>query len=158
MYNCLTRAIEEELVPCCRKFGLDILVYNPLAGGVLSGKYQSKEYSDDGGRFSSSNTSFGAMYRDRYFRDDNFEALKVIQPIADKLDLTLLEIAFRWLVHHSKLKVKDGNDGVVIGISSLSQLDSNLNNLEKGPLPDELVKAFDDAWNIAKAVVAPYFR
>lgn len=158
MYNCLTRAIEEELVPCCRKFGLDILVYNPLAGGVLSGRYKSKEYSDDGGRFSSSNTGFGAMYRDRYFRDDNFEALKVIQPVADKLGLTLLEIAFRWLVHHSKLKVKDGNDGVVIGISSLAQLKSNLDNLEKGPLPDEVVEILNKAWGITKPSAITYWR
>ncbi|KAM0288692.1 hypothetical protein ACHAQK_008186 [Fusarium lateritium] len=158
MYNCLTRAIEEELVPCCRKFGLDILVYNPLAGGVLSGRYKSKETADDGGRFSSTNTGFGAMYRDRYFRDDNFEALKVIQPVADKLGLTLLEIAFRWLVHHSKLKVNDGNDGVVVGISSLSQLESNLNNLEKGPLPNEVVEVLDKAWEITKPSSITYWR
>ncbi|KAG5654854.1 hypothetical protein KAF25_010978 [Fusarium avenaceum] len=158
MYNCLTRAIEEELVPCCRKFGLDILVYNPLAGGVLSGRYKSKDTADDGGRFSSANTGFGAMYRDRYFRDDNFEALKVIQPVADRLGLTLLEIAFRWLVHHSKLKVKDGNDGVIVGVSSLSQLESNLNNLDKGPLPDEVVEVLDKAWEITKHSSITYWR
>ncbi|RBA18095.1 oxidoreductase [Fusarium proliferatum] len=140
MYNCLTRAIEEELVPCCRKFGMDILVYNPLAGGVLSGRYKSKEIPADGGRYSTQDPVIGAMYRDRYFKDVNFEALKVIQPVADKLGLTLLEIAFRWLVHHSKLKVMDGNDGLVIGISSLSQLQSNLDNVEKGPLPEEVLE------------------
>ncbi|KAM0490386.1 hypothetical protein ACHAP8_011603 [Fusarium lateritium] len=158
MYNCLTRSIEEELIPCCRKFGLDILVYNPLAGGVLSGRYKSKEYSDEGGRFSSANVGFGMMYRDRYFRDDNFEALKVIQPVANRLGLTLLEIAFRWLVHHSKLKVKDGNDGIVIGISSLAQLESNLDNLEKGPLPEEVVQVLDKAWGITKPSSITYWR
>ncbi|KAF5551250.1 oxidoreductase [Fusarium mexicanum] len=148
MYNCLTRAIEEELVPCCRKLGMDILVYNPLAGGVLSGRYKSKEIPADGGRYSTQDPVIGAMYRDRYFKDVNFEALKVIQPAADKLGLTLLEIAFRWLVHHSKLKVMDGNDGLVIGISSLSQLESNLDNVEKGPLPEEVLEngCFDDSF------------
>lgn len=158
MYNCLTRAIEEELVPCCRKYGLDILVYNPLAGGVLSGKYKSKEVPDDGGRYSTSDPVIGKMYRDRYFKDSNFEALQVIQPVADKLGLSLLEIAFRWLVHHSELKVKDGNDGIVIGISSLEQLESNLDNLEKGPLPEAVLEALVEAWHITKPSCSLYWR
>ncbi|CAG8930402.1 unnamed protein product [Penicillium salamii] len=158
MYNCLTRAIEEELVPCCRKYGLEIVVYNPLAGGVLSGRYQSKEIPDDGGRYSTSDPVIGAMYRERYFRDVNFEALKVIQPVAEENSLSLLEIAFRWLVHHSQLKVMDGNDGVVIGISSLTQLKQNLDELEKGPLPDEVLGALDMAWKITKPSCALYWR
>ncbi|KAI9041757.1 aldo/keto reductase family protein [Aspergillus affinis] len=158
MYNCLTRAMEEELVPCCRKYGLELLVYNPLAGGVLSGRYQSKEIPDDGGRYSTSDPVVGAMYRERYFKDVNFEALKVIQPVADRLGLTLLEIAFRWLVHHSQLRVQDGNDGIVIGISSLAQLKSNLDDLEKGPLPDEVLEALDLAWTITKPSCSLYWR
>ncbi|KAJ5248792.1 hypothetical protein N7468_000243 [Penicillium chermesinum] len=158
MYNCLTRAIEEELVPCCRKYGIELLVYNPLAGGVLSGRYQSKEVPDDGGRYSTTDPLIGEMYRKRYFKDANFEALKVIKPTADKLGLSLLEIAFRWLVHHSQLKVKDGNDGVVIGVSSLSQLKDNLDHLEKGPLPDEVLETLDLAWTITKPSCALYWR
>ncbi|KAF4339936.1 oxidoreductase [Fusarium beomiforme] len=158
MYNCLTRAIEEELVPCCRKYGLDILVYNPLAGGVLSGRYKSKEIPDDGGRYSTQDPVIGAMYREKYFKDVNFEALKAIQPVAGKLELTLLEIAFRWLVHHSKLKVMDGNDGLVIGISSLGQLESNLDNVEKGPLPEEVLEVLDEAWKISKPFCSLYWR
>lgn len=158
MYNCLTRSIEEELIPCCRKYNMDVLVYNPLAGGVLSGKYKSKEVPDDGGRYSSTDPVVGAMYRDRYFKDANFEALKVIKPVADKFGLTLLEVAFRWCVHHSKLEVADGNDGVVIGVSSLAQLEANLSDLEKGPLPDEVVEILDVAWQITKPSCITYWR
>lgn len=158
MYNCLTRAIEEELVPCCRKYGIDLLVYNPLAGGVLSGKYQSKEVADDGGRYSDTNPVVGKMYRDRYLKDSNFEALKAIRPVAESHGLTLLEIAFRWCVHHSKLQVLGGNDGIVIGVSSLEQLQANLTDLEKGPLPDEVVEALDVAWEVAKPSCALYWR
>jgi aflatoxin B1 aldehyde reductase len=129
-----------------------------LAGGVLSGRYKSKEIPADGGRYSTQDPVIGAMYRDRYFKDVNFEALKVIQPVADKLGLTLLEIAFRWLVHHSKLKVMDGNDGLVIGISSLSQLESNLDNVEKGPLPEEVLEVLDEAWKITKPSCSLYWR
>lgn len=158
MYNCLTRAIEEELVPCCRKYGIDLLVYNPLAGGVLSGRYKTKEVPQDGGRFSGVDPVVGEMYRKRFFKDANFEALKIIQPVAEKHGLTLLEIAFRWMVHHSALKVMDGNDGLVIGISSLKQLEANLNEVEKGPLPEEVVKTLDDAWQITKPTCDTYWR
>lgn len=158
MYNCLTRAIEEELVPCCRKYGIDLLVYNPLAGGVLSGRYKSKETPVDGGRYSSTDPVVGEMYRQRYFTDANFVALKIIQPVAERLGLTLLEIAFRWCVHHSALKVMNGNDGIVIGVSSLKQLESNLNELEKGPLPEDMLIALDRAWEITKPTCALYWR
>lgn len=158
MYNCLTRGMEEELVPCCRKYGLDILVYNLLAGGVLSGRYQSKETPDDGGRFSEVDPVVGRMYRERFFKDANFEALKLIKPVVEKHGLTLLEVAFRWTVHHSALKVLNGHDGLVIGVSSLSQLQAAFDEVEKGPLPKEVVDVLDLAWGITKATSASYWR
>lgn len=100
------------------------------------------------------------MYRTRYFKDSNFEALRMMEEVAQKHSLTLLEIALRWCIHHSQLKTraKGGNDGVVIGVSSFAQLESNLADLEKGPLPEEVVKALDEAWMIAKATAPVYFR
>jgi aflatoxin B1 aldehyde reductase len=102
----------------------------------------------------------GEMYRSRYFKNANFEALKLVEGVAQKHNLTLLEIALRWCVHHSKLKTraKGGNDGVIVGVSSFSQLESNLADLEKGPLPEEVVSALDEAWMIAKASAPVYFR
>ncbi|OAL33597.1 hypothetical protein AYO20_07104 [Fonsecaea nubica] len=147
MYNAITRDMETELVPCCRKFGLDLVVYNPLAGGVFSGKYKSKNDIPSEGRFATVANS-GKMYRERYFHDSTFQALQMIEPVVQKHNLTLLETALRWCIHHSILKfAKDGgNDGVIIGVSSLSQLESNLRDLEKGPLPQEVVDVLDSAW------------
>ncbi|RAH49603.1 Aldo/keto reductase, partial [Aspergillus brunneoviolaceus CBS 621.78] len=51
IYNALTRGIEDELIPCCRRWGIDVVVFNPLAGGFLSGKYKTTEHPADG-RFS----------------------------------------------------------------------------------------------------------
>lgn len=51
-------------------------------------------------------------------------------------------------MHHSVLKIKDGNDGIIVGVSSLDQLKSNLTYLEKGPLPQEVVEKLDEAWEI----------
>ena len=71
----------------------------------------------------------------------------------------MLEIALRWCVHHSALKMKNGGrDGVIIGVSSFDQLKSNLTDLEKGPLPDEVVKVLDEAWLITKPTTPDYWQ
>ncbi|KAF2818754.1 aflatoxin B1 aldehyde reductase member 2 [Ophiobolus disseminans] len=159
MYNAITRAIEPELIPCCRKYKIDIVVYNPLAGGLFSGKIKSADIAPAEGRFAG-NSKFGEMYRDRYFKNSNFKALRLLEGVAQKHSLTLLEMALRWCVHHSELKTraKGGNDGIIIGVSSFAQLEGNLADLEKGPLPEEVVKALDEAWMIAKASAPTYFR
>ncbi|ORY09223.1 aflatoxin B1 aldehyde reductase member 2 [Clohesyomyces aquaticus] len=159
MYNAITRSIETELIPCCRQYKIDIVIYNPLAGGIFSGKYKTKDIPSEG-RYSSKSASIGSMYRDRYFKDATFEALRIVEPVAQKHNLTLLEIALRWCVHHSALKTraKCGNDGVIIGVSSFAQLEGNLKDLEKGPLPEEVVKTLDEAWMITKSTTPNYFR
>ncbi|KAL7271339.1 hypothetical protein RUND412_005913 [Rhizina undulata] len=82
--------------------------------------------------------------------DHYFHALEILSTVAEKQSLTLLEIAPRWLVHHSVLKIKDGNDGIIIGVSSLEQLISNLDDLQKGPLPEEVVEKLEEAWQIVR--------
>ena len=57
----------------------------------------------------------GGRYRERYFKDATFDALRVIEPVVKENGLTLIETALRWVVHHSQLKVKDGRDGIIIG-------------------------------------------
>ncbi|SPQ20823.1 f1ac9281-717a-4415-9bb4-cf7478e90e03 [Thermothielavioides terrestris] len=157
MYNAITRAIEPELVVACRRYGLDIVVYNPIAGGLFSGKIKSRDMVPAEGRFSDKAAS-GRMYRDRYYRDSTFRALQVVEQAVEKAGLTMIETALRWVVHHSALRVTDGNDGVIIGVSSLEQLEANLTDLEKGPLPDEVVRALDEAWAINKADAPVYWH
>lgn len=156
MYNCITRNIEPELFVACRRYGLDIVTYNPIAGGLFSGKIKSKDLEPDSGRFSG--TKSGRNYRDRYFREGTFRALQIVEQAAEKHGLSMIEIALRWTVHHSALKIKDGNDGILIGVSSVAQLDDNLNNLEKGPLPEGVVKALDEAWEASKGDSVPYWH
>ncbi|KAG9234869.1 putative aflatoxin b1 aldehyde reductase-like protein [Amylocarpus encephaloides] len=157
MYNAITRSLEKELIPACKRYGIDVVVYNPLAGGLFSGKYKTSEIPTEG-RFSDSTTSMGAMYRARYYKDSTFEALSVIEPVVVKLGLTMVEVALRWVVNHSALNVKDGNDGVIIGVSSLQQLDENLKGCEAGPLPDEVVEALDKAWKISQPDTPNYWH
>lgn len=155
----VARDIESELVPCCRKFGMDIVVYNPLAGGLFSGKIKSADLTPTDGRFSES-YKYGKLYRDRFLNEANMEALQIAEEATQKHNLTLLETAMRWVIHHSALKTrgKGGNDGVVVGVSNFQQLEGNLKDFEKGPLPEDVVEALDRAWLVAKATAAPYWR
>ncbi|KAI4591682.1 hypothetical protein KJ359_012707 [Pestalotiopsis sp. 9143b] len=161
MYNMITRGIDAELVPACHRYGLDIVVYNPIAGGLFSGKIKSKDIDPQQleGRFSDKHPT-GNAYRSRYFKDSTFQSLRIIEEAISKHQgLTLIETALRWTVHHSALNIKNGgNDGVIIGISSLEQLDGNLDNLEKGPLPTDVVDAIDKAWLISKAEAPNYWH
>ena len=153
----IARNIETELVPACRRYGLDIVIYNPLAGGLLSGKYKIDDVPTEG-RYSD-NSSTGQLYRKRYYRDSNFEALKMIEPVVKKHRLTLVETALRWVRHHSKLNMDNGGrDGILVGVSSFGQLETNLRDLQKGPLPEEVVEALDQAWLVSKPTSANYWH
>ncbi|EFR01081.1 aflatoxin B1 aldehyde reductase member 2 [Nannizzia gypsea CBS 118893] len=157
-YNALHRSLEKELIPACRRYGIDVVVYNPLAAGLFSGKYKNAEVPNEG-RFSGPENSLGSLYRARYFKDATFEALRIIEPAATKHGLSLLEVAFRWIVHHSALNISDGGrDGVVIGVASCEQLEGNLKDLEKGPLPHEVIEALDAAWAVTAATEANYWH
>lgn len=128
-----------------------------MAGGLFSGKIKSADVPREG-RYSDTAKS-GEMYRKRYFKDATFEALRLIEPVAEKHNLTMLEIALRWCAHHSRLKMQNGGrDGVIVGVSSFGQLESNLRDLEKGPLPGDVVKALDEAWMVAKATTPNYWH
>lgn len=159
MLNALTRGPEAELAVTLKRFGLDWVIYNPIGGGLLSGKIKSADVPQEG-RFSDTAAS-GAMYRKRYFKDATFEALRVIEDaIAKHEGLTMVETALRWCMHHSKLqtRAKGGNDGIIIGASSVEQLESNLKDFEKGPLPEDVVDALDRAWMICKATAPNYWH
>ncbi|XP_043764934.1 aflatoxin B1 aldehyde reductase member 2-like isoform X6 [Cervus elaphus] len=66
MYNATTRQVEAELLPCLRRFGLRFYAYNPLAGGLLTGryKYEDKDGKQPEGRFFGN--SWAEVYRNRF--------------------------------------------------------------------------------------------
>ncbi|MCJ1378132.1 hypothetical protein MMC17_001228 [Xylographa soralifera] len=121
IYHVLQRSIEVELVPCLRHYGISLYGFQPLAAGFLTGRYtrDQKEF-EEGSRFDPKQ-AVGQMTQGRYFNDANFDALDVIKPLAEKHQLTIAEIAMRWLTHHSKLDKKYG-DAIIVGASSLKHL------------------------------------
>ncbi|KAF8520235.1 Aldo/keto reductase [Hysterangium stoloniferum] len=154
MYNAITRDCETELLPCLRKFGLRFVIFNPLAGGFFAGRINTDGDTPDEGRFSG-DSAMAKMYRERYFRNGYFNALELLKPVADKHGLRLTEIALRWCQHHSALT---STDGVILGASSASQLEQNLVDSAKGPLPEDVVGALDEAWLLVKAISPTYWR
>lgn len=68
-----------------------MVVYNPLAGGLFSGKYKTQDVPKEG-RYSDTSMT-GEMYRKRYFKDATFDALRLIEPVVQKHNLTLLEVS-----------------------------------------------------------------
>ncbi|KAI1340261.1 Aldo/keto reductase [Xylariaceae sp. FL0016] len=155
IYNCLFRTIETELVPTCRRYGIAIDAWSPLGGGFIAGTIKSKTDNPTTGRYAPGPMEH--VTRGKYFRDGIIEGAQMIREASEKAGVHPLEVAMRWLVHHSMLKIRNGDDGIVIGWSNLQQLTDNLDYAEKGPLPDDLVEVLERAWRASKADVDPYF-
>uniref|UniRef100_A0A8C8TKZ8 NADP-dependent oxidoreductase domain-containing protein n=1 Tax=Peromyscus maniculatus bairdii TaxID=230844 RepID=A0A8C8TKZ8_PERMB len=79
MYNATTRQVEKELLPCLRHFGLRFYAYNPLAGGLLTGKYryEDKDGKQPVGRFFGN--SWAETYRNRFWKEHHFEAIALVE-------------------------------------------------------------------------------
>jgi aryl-alcohol dehydrogenase-like predicted oxidoreductase len=146
VYNLLARGIEPELVPMCRELGLPLVTYNPLAGGLLTGKHTAAEPLP-GTRFERM-----AAYRDRYWHPANLEAVRMLHSIADAAGRSLIGLAFSWLLHHSAA------DSVIVGASRIEQLEQNLAAAAEGALPDDAVAACDEVWARLRGPAPRYNR
>lgn len=149
LYNLLARRIEEEYVEFSRTTGLFDVVYNPLGGGLLSGRHSFDTPPADG-RFGSS--GLAAMYRDRYWNEGLFRAVEALSRVAADAGIGLPELALRWLVG------RDSVGAVLIGASKVSQLHANVAAAERGPLPDDVVAACDVVWADLRGPVPAYNR
>lgn len=100
------------------------------------------------------------MYQDRFFKQSNLDALALVEPVANKHGIPLIEVGLRWVIHHSQFKgaSKGGDDGLLLGFSSYEQLVQNVEAAEKGPLPDDVVEALDQAWVKARGDAPTYWR
>ncbi|RUS16721.1 hypothetical protein BC937DRAFT_90874 [Endogone sp. FLAS-F59071] len=156
MYNAITRDVERELFSCLSKFNIRFYAYNPIAGGAFSPNIKIDNPVEEGSRFDP-NTKLGKRYRERYWNDVYLSVIQEIHTVAAKHNISTIDVALRWMVHHSKLNVERG-DGIIIGVSSIAHTEQNLLALDAGPLPDELVEALDAAWETTKAQCPPYFR
>lgn len=151
VYNPLTRGAEQELNDCLNHYGLRFYAYNPTMGGLLTGKYKSVDEAPSDGRF-----THRPGYQGKYWKKSNFDALDVIRDAVEPYNITMIEATYRWLAYHSMLDEKRG-DAILIGASKLNHLVENLNTVKAGPLPEDVIKAFDQAWTICRGVSREYF-
>ena len=137
IYNLITRRIEDELLACLNHHKLGLVIYNPLAGGLLTGKHSIEEIT--------SNTRFteDPMYVDRYWNSDSFNALKELSEAAGDYGMNLLELALSWCISRPYV------DSVIIGASKLSQIQQNIqiiHKFENIPFSEDLDKLCDSVW------------
>ena len=171
MYNAITREVEADLLPALKRLNMSFYAYNPLAGGMLSGKHTkaSAEKLEEG-RFNK-DSFWGQKYRERYMQDVQFDAVAVVQAACDRADISLSNASLRWLIHHSNLSAHRG-DAVIIGASRMEHYLDNIvpfestsadgkvceeaaeNRNVSGPLPSSILDAFEAAWQIIKAAGA----
>jgi aryl-alcohol dehydrogenase-like predicted oxidoreductase len=146
MYNLIARGIEQEFLPMCRYFEIFTCIYNPLAGGLLTGKQQSAA-PVPGSRFDSNR-----MYLDRYWHPAYFEAVEALAAAATAHGRSLVSVALCWLYYHSAA------DCLILGASRQEQLEQNLAALGEGPLPESLISTCDTVWSRLRGITPKYNR
>lgn len=151
IYNPLTRKAETELNACLDHFGMCFYAYNPLAGGLLTGRYGSYEDAPSDGRF-----THRPNYQGRYWKKSYFEAVEEIRRASERSGITCIDAVYRWLAFHSMLRGERG-DAILIGASRLQHLKQNLEAVKAGPLPGEMLPVFERAWESTKGDSPEYF-
>jgi 1-deoxyxylulose-5-phosphate synthase len=137
-YNLLFREIESELLPLCRDQGIGVIAYNPLAGGFLTGRYQSLEAPPpERTRFSIGKT--GDLYRERYWQQAQLEVVQHLDKYFKARGKSILQVAIAWML------VQKGITSAIVGASKPEQLDASLGAVNVNLDAEELAEC-DRAW------------
>ncbi|MEJ8850780.1 aldo/keto reductase [Variovorax rhizosphaerae] len=122
-YNLLFRQIERELLPLAAEEKVGVMVYNPLAGGLLTGKYASSTESlPENTRFSIGSDK--ANYRERYWHEREFATLAALRTEAAEAGLPLTSLAVAWVLAHPSVTT------AIVGASRPAQLADSLSAVD----------------------------
>jgi aryl-alcohol dehydrogenase-like predicted oxidoreductase len=149
LYNLVARRLEEEYFEFASATGLQTMVYNPLGGGLLSGRHSFGERPTED-RFGDSRLA--QMYTERYWNPQLFAAIETLGRIADEAGMPLSELALRWLLGQERVS------SVLLGGSKVSHLRANLAAAAKGALPEDVVKACADVGSGLRGPMPAYNR
>ncbi|MBD3887254.1 aldo/keto reductase [Phormidium tenue FACHB-886] len=134
-YNLLFREIERELLPLAQEEGLGVIPYNPLAGGLLTGKHNRAGEPTPGTRFTLGTTA--ERYQERYWHDREFNTVEVLHTVADAAGVSLITLAIAWVLANPIITAP------IIGASRPEQLADSLKAVNF-KLDDSLKQKLDD--------------
>jgi 1-deoxyxylulose-5-phosphate synthase len=134
-YNLLFREIEREMLPYCAEDGIGVIPYNPIAGGLLSGKHSRAAAPTEGSRFTLG-TAAGA-YQDRYWHDREFDTVEALGQLARQAGVSLVTLSVAWVLANQAITAP------IIGASRPGQLDDSLAAAEY-ELDDDLRRQLDE--------------
>ncbi len=118
-YSLVVRDIEQELIPVCQGKGLGVVVWSPLAGGFLSGKYKPSERIHAGSR-----SEEGWGYPQKYFADSADETLAELFKVADELGRSPAQVALRWVLEQPAIT------SAIVGARTLAHLEDNIQSAD----------------------------
>ena len=117
-YNLLFRQIEREMLPYCAEDGVGVIPYNPIAGGLLSGKHTRTAPPPEGSRFTLGNAA--QNYQNRYWHEREFDTVEQLKSLADEAGVSLVTLSVAWAGAHPAVTAP------IIGASRPEQLDASL--------------------------------
>jgi 1-deoxyxylulose-5-phosphate synthase len=145
-YNLLFRSFERDLLPLCADDGIAVIPYNPLAGGLLTGKHDGKAPPPEGTRFQLGTA--GARYQARYWHEREFETIEALRGVAKEAGMSMTTMALRWVLSNPAITAP------IVGASRPEQLADSLAAVEHGALPQDLKAKLDDLTSVWRAVDA----
>lgn len=134
VYNLLTRGIEGEFVPFLDAHDFGMVVYNPIAAGLLAGKHKKGKPAEN------SRFTMNPMYYNRYWSEANLDAVEQLTDIAAEAGLSILQLAMRWCAQRACVH------SVITGVSRLEQLEQNIASVEGEALGEEILAKCDLIW------------
>lgn len=138
-YNLLFRMIEDDIVPMALDEGAGIISFNPLAGGMLTGRYMKGSKPESGTRFALGNNA-GDLYQERYWQNATFDAVEEYLKWCREQDLDPVSTAVHWVTQ------QPGITSAIIGASKGEQLDGSLKSTQAEDLTQEQLKWLDHLW------------
>ncbi|GHO70113.1 oxidoreductase [Ktedonobacter sp. SOSP1-52] len=136
-YNLLFRHIEAELFPLALDQGIGVISYNPLAGGVLTGRYQPGQQPSEGTRFTINNA--GKLYQARYWQDAQMQAVERLKSFCQERHLSVAQLALAWVLAQPAIT------SAIVGASKPEQLDQTLPAVDL-VLDEQMQEVCDDVW------------
>ena len=149
LYSPVARRLEDEYGGFALARELPTFAYNPLAGGILTGRHR---LSDDPreGRFSTSR--LGGIYRERYWNEPVFDAAQRLDVVASSAGIGLAELSLRWVASSPFIT------GIVLGGSRAEHIVENVTALAKGPLDEDVMVEVDQATKSLRGAMLSYNR